>query len=120
MSRFITITSASSVDFGKRKGAIKSNSFQFGRITLSFLLVAMICAAAVFYIFEVNNQATKGYEIKNLEDNLEALKANNEKLKIQAAELKSMYNIEEKTKELNMTAPKDISYINVPGEMAMK
>ena len=48
------------------------------------------------------------------------LKDSNEKLKIKEAELKSMYNIEEKTKDLNMVAPKDVSYLTLPGNVAMK
>ena len=48
------------------------------------------------------------------------LQKENENLRIQEAELKSMYKIEEKTKELNMIVPKDVSYLNLPGDVAMK
>lgn len=120
MSRYLTLTNSSSVRFGERKGAIKTQQAKMGGVTLSFLLVALICATSVFYIFEVNNLATKGYEIKNFETQLDKLKKENEQLNIRAAELKSMYNIEEKTKDLNMVAPKDISYLNLPGDVAMK
>jgi cell division protein FtsL len=91
-----------------------------GRVTLSFILAALVCASGIFYIFEVNNLATKGYEIRELENRLKDVQKANETLRIQAAELKSMYKIEEKTKELNMVAPKDVSYLNIPGDVAMK
>jgi len=84
------------------------------------MLAILICALGVFYIFEVNSLATKGYEINKLETQIEGLKKQNENLKIQAAELKSMYNIEEKTKELNMVAPKDTNFLSLPGNVAMK
>lgn len=119
MSRYLTLTSSSSVRFGERKGAIKAQP-ALGRVTLSFFLVALVCALGVFYIFEVNNLATKGYEIDKLEKQLNDLKKENDRLQIEAAELKSMYNIEEKTKELNMIVPKDVSYMNLPGNVAMK
>ena len=119
MSRYLTITNSSSVQFGERKRSIDSSP-KMGRVTLSFLLVALVCAAGVFYIFEVNNLATKGYEIRNLENQLSKLKKENENLRIQEAELKSMYKIEEKTRELNMVVPKDVSYLNLPGDMAMR
>jgi regulator of replication initiation timing len=64
--------------------------------------------------------ATKGYEIDKLEKQLNDLKKENERLQIEAAELKSMYKIEEKTKELNMIAPKGVSYLSLPGDVAMK
>jgi cell division protein FtsL len=120
MSRFLTITNSNSVSFGERKKTVRPNSIKVGNVTLNFLLVALICILGVFYIFEVNNMATKGYEIKSLENKINDLKKDNEKLKIQSAELKSMYNIEEKTKELNMVVPKNTSYLNIPGDMAMK
>jgi len=119
MSRFLTLTHSSSVRFGERKRILKSQP-KVGRVTLSFFLVVLVCATGVFYIFEVNNMATKGYEIDKLEKQLNELKKGNERLQIQAAELKSMYKIEEKTKELNMIAPKDVSYMNLPGDVAMR
>ncbi|TSA46185.1 hypothetical protein D4R51_00545 [bacterium] len=120
MSRFLTLTNSSSVNFGERKKTVKSRGGLVGNVTLNFLVAALVCMLGVFYIFEVNNMATKGYEIKGLENQMGDLKKENEKLKIQEAELKSMYNIEEKTKDLNMIVPKDVSYLNLPGDVAMK
>jgi len=120
MNRYLTLTQSSSVRFGERKRVLKNRSFRLGNITLNLMLAVLICAAGVYYIFEVNNLATKGYDIKKMESDLETLKKENEQLNIRAAELKSMHNIEEKTKDLNMTAPKDVSYINLPGNVAMK
>lgn len=119
MSRYLTITASNSMRFGERKRGLKTRP-KIGRVTLSFFLVMLICALGVFYIFEVNNLATKGYEIDRMEKQLNELKKENESLQIQAAELKSMYKIEEKTKEFNMIAPKDMSYMNLPGDVAMK
>lgn len=119
MSRYLTITNSNSARFGERKGALKTQS-KFGRVTLSFVLAALICLSGVFYIFEVNNSATKGFEIRELETKISELSKKNEILRIQAAELKSIYKIEEKTKELNMVVPKDVSYLNLPGDVAMK
>ena|SRR3990172_7105512 len=120
MSRFLTVTHSGSMDFRERKKAIRVPPAKVGRVTLNFVLVVLICLFAVVYIIEVNNVATKGYEIRDLEKKAEELKEGNEKLRIREAELRSMYNIEEKTKELNMTIPRDISYLSLPGSMAMK
>jgi len=120
MSRFLTLTHSNAIGFGERKKAIKNQPTKIGRVTLNFLLVFLVCALGVFYIFEVNNVATKGYDIRALEKKVQDLKESNEKLRIREAELKSLNNIEEKTKDLNMTAPKDVSYLTLPGNVAMK
>jgi len=120
MSQILTINASNPAVFGEKKRTAKTKPAKTGRITWTFLLVSLICAAGVFYIFEVNNAAMQGYKIQNLEKQAQDLKDNNEKLKIKEAELRSMYNIEEKTKDLNMTAPKDVSYLTLPGNVAMK
>jgi len=123
MSQILAINSTNPAVFGEKKKGIKIKSVSpsgTGKITWSFLLVSLICVAGVLYIFEVNNAATQGYKIENLEKQVQELKNNNENLKIREAELRSMYNIEEKTKDLNMTAPKDVSYLTLPGNVAMK
>jgi len=120
MSRILTFPHSSSVGIGERKQAIKNHPARVGRVTLNFLLVVFIAALGVFYIFEVNSNATKGYEIRSLEKKVQELKDSQERLKIKEAELKSMYNIEERTKNLNMVAPKDVSYLTLPGSVAMR
>jgi|WetSurMetagenome_2_1015567.scaffolds.fasta_scaffold190854_1 hypothetical protein len=123
MSQILAINSTNPAVFGEKKKRAKTQPVSpsgTGKITWSFLLVSLICVAGVLYIFEVNNAATQGYKIQNLEKEVQELKNNNEKLKIKEAELRSMYNIEERTKDLNMTVPKDVSYLTLPGNVAMK
>lgn len=121
MSQSLTATNSNSLVFGGRKKFSSSREpVRIGPLTLNFLLVVLICAAGVFYIFEVNDVATQGYKIRELEKRAQELKDSNEKLKIREAELRSMYNIEEKTKDLNMVAPGSISYMALPGNVAMK
>jgi cell division protein FtsB len=120
MSRYLTIASQSSMRFGDRKAASKAQPSKMGGVTLNFIIVTLICMVGFLYIYEVNTLATKGFDIKKAESELEQLKKENENLNIRATELKSMNKIEEKTKDLNMVAPKDISYLNIPGNVAMK
>lgn len=123
MSQFATTAHSNPIVFGGRKRAIKNKPIPQGgtsRMTLTFALVALICAMGVFYIFEVNNVATQGYAIRDLEKQAQDLRNSNEKLKIKEAEFRSLNNIEEKTKDLNMAAPKDVSYMALPGNVAMR
>jgi cell division protein FtsL len=119
MSRFLTITNSNSAQVGIKKKAINSKEVKVGKITLNFILVVLICAAGIFYIYEVNRLAVRGYQVGDLEEKIKDLKEENERIKIKAAEIKSMYRIEEDTKGLNMVAPQDVSYIQLPGEMAL-
>ncbi len=128
MSRILALSPSTSIGIGERKrnigaknaGAKRSGFAESKRVTLNFLLVVLICAAGVLYIFEVNNVATQGYQIKDKEKKVQELKDQNDKLKIREAELRSMYNIEGKTKDLDMTAPQNVSYMSLPGNVAMK
>lgn len=120
MNKTLTLSHSNSFGFRERKKTTKNQPLKIGRVTLNFLLVVLICVLGVFYIFEVNNLATKGYEIRELEKKVQDLKDKNEKLKIREAELRSIYNIESKMEELNMTVPKDVSYFTLPGNVAMK
>lgn len=120
MSQILTASHVNSAAFGGRKRTAKIKPIKTGRITWTLVLVTLICAAGVFYIFEVNNVATQGYTIRDLEKQAQDLRDSNEKLKIKEAELRSMYNIEQRTKDLNMIAPKDVSYLSLPGNVAMK
>lgn len=88
--------------------------------TAVFLLLGILCAAGVMYIFQVNEVATMGYEIKNKEKSIEDLKKDNEFLKIRAAELKSMHNLETEKDRMQMKKPDEVSYIEVNTPVALK
>lgn len=88
--------------------------------TAVFLLLGFLCVAGVLYIFQVNRLATMGYEIKNKEKAIEELKKSNESLKIRAAELKSMHNLETEKERMQMKKPGEVSYIEVGTPVALR
>lgn len=96
-----------------------------GSVTFSskatvIILVFMAFVCGSFYLYQVNDLATKGYEIRDIENEIKKLKADNEKNKIQEVELKSMHNIEKVAEDLNLVSSKDSTYINLKGPVAMK
>lgn len=119
MARFVTITNTNTSDWGKRKRTIDSPK-KVGHITATFMLGFLICVIGVAYIFQVNRVATMGYEIRKQENQIEELKQQNERLKIKAAELKSIYNIETGKAEMEMLKPTEVSYVEVQNPVAMK
>jgi len=80
---------------------------------ISPVLVVLACTAfsGLFYIYSVNQTAVKGIAIRNAEKEVAAQEKNNESLKIKEAELKSLYRIEEASKQLNMVDAAGVKYL---------
>ncbi len=64
--------------------------------------------------------ATMGYEIKTKEKAIQDLQKQNELLKIEAAQLRSMNNLETEKDKIKMQKPDEVSYIEVDNPVAMK
>lgn len=54
-----------------------------------------------------------GYEIRKNEKLIEELKQKNQLLKVEAAGLKSIHNIEQKKEDLNLKKPESLGYVEV-------
>lgn len=76
-----------------------------------FLFVALFFTAG-FYLFQINDLAIKGFEIKNLEKTIQNFKESKKDLEVKATELQSLSNIEEVKKELKMIKSEKIEYIS--------
>lgn len=86
-------------------------SYTAGFISPVFVVLACAVFSGLFYIYSVNQTAVKGIEIRNVEKDIAEQQKNNESLKIREAELKSLYHIEEKSKEMNMTNASNVKYL---------
>lgn len=98
----------------KRKIEIKETlqrKHNAGFISPVFVVMALTAFAGLFYLYSINQTATKGIEIKNVEKQIAQEKNENESLKIKEAELKSLYHIEESTKNLDMVDAVHVNYI---------
>lgn len=76
-------------------------------LSLVLVLGAVIC----LYLSQVNSSTPKLYEMHDLEDQISILKDKNEKLKIGAAELKSLVTLEERIEQLNLVKAGEVSYL---------
>jgi hypothetical protein len=94
------------------RGARKVNS-------IGFLFFAIITLGS-FYLYQVNDLATKGFEIRDLENRIGQLEKEGKQMEIREVELRSMYNIEKSTEDLNLVSPSSISYLEINGPVAMK
>jgi len=82
-----------------------------GFINPVFIVLACTVFSGLFYIYSVNQTAIKGIQIRNAEKEIADKQKDNETLKIKEAELKSLYHIEEESKQLNMIDSPNVKYI---------
>jgi cell division protein FtsL len=102
----------------KRKTKIEIRSIK-GFSSSVVLIAALIFVVAGSYLYSINSSAIKGSQIRKVEKEIQELRKENDNLKIREAELKSLYHIEESSKNLNMGDVKSVSYIEQSGPVAM-
>lgn len=82
--------------------------------------VGFVIVLGAFYLYATNKVAVQGYAIRSAEKEIARLKQDNNQLRIQEAELKSLYRIEESGKRLNMFEPENVSYIEDANAIALR
>lgn len=98
---------------------LEVRSHSAGFISPVFIVLACTVFSGLFYIYLVNQTAVKGIAIRNAEKEIESQKKDNELLKIKEAELKSLYKIEEQSKQLEMINSSDVKYIEDTSSVAL-
>lgn len=106
----------------KRKIQFKtaSNPRFSGFISPVFVVLACTAFSGLLYIYCVNQTAVKGIEIRRVEQEISSQKKNNEALKIREAELKSLYHIEQQSKELDMVDCPNAKYLEENSSVAYR
>ena len=89
-----------------------------GFISPVFVVLACTAFSGLLYIYSINQTAVKGIEMRRVEQEIANQKKTNEALKIKEAELKSLYRIEQQSKELNMVDCPDVKYIEENSSVA--
>lgn len=79
-------------------------------------VAALLLIIGGFYIFQVNQLAVVGYEIKNSEKENQKLQKEVTQLQIEAEKMKTASNLHEKTQGLNMVESKQIGYVYVSND----
>ena len=100
----------------KKRGPAGKVSISVGVISLAFLTFIL----GGLYLFQVNTVATQGIDLKEAETTINELKREHRKMEIKEVELKSMYQIEKSTKDLDLVNADVVSYIELEGPVAMK
>lgn len=82
-----------------------------GFISPAFVVLACAVFSGVFYVYSINQTATKGIAIQQAEKEIARKRNENESLKIREAEVKSLYHIEDESKNMNMVSSKNVTYL---------
>lgn len=97
------------------KGSVK-----IGLAGVGFMMIFFVIFISAFYLFQVNNLAIKGYEVKDLENKLSELKKNSKEMQIKEMELRSMYAIETAAKNFNLVDSNNAAYLEINGPVALR
>jgi len=106
-----------------RPKKIKTNIKQGTRVAGFFNPVVGTVVFAVFsglfYLYSINQSAIKGFQIRQIEKEMYQMKDENEALKIKEAQLKSLYNIEQNSQDLNMVEVAQVKYLDDSNSFAL-
>lgn len=81
------------------------------------LVVALTLVIGVFYLIQINFSATKGYQIRQLEKELNELKMENKRINLQYLEKQSMANLVERASQLNLVVIDNLEIITPLGSV---
>ena len=91
---------------------VKKRTYSPKKIERFGFVLALLCVTlGVAHLFQVNSFSTKGFEIRNLQQDFTELSERNKKLQIQAAELQSLHRIGTEPETSGMTSVTEITYI---------
>lgn len=95
------LTRSNSIAIGARKRTL-SRQVVLGPISIRFLTILLLGVALLFYLIQSSAQATKGFRLSELEREKEKIAAEKERLEMEAARLRSLNQIKEETRSLNL------------------
>lgn len=87
---------------------INSKIVKFRTIIFSFLIIFSLA-----YFWQVTSLSIKGFQIKDLDKQIQQLKKDSQKMELEITVEKSMMNVDERVKGLNLVAVQNVEYLNV-------
>ncbi len=84
--------------------------------TFRALLLTVFLVFGLMYVVQTSSLSTKGYEINDLEKQIQVLEQENQRLELQIASNRSMNSIQERLVGLNMVeAGGSVEYVSLTG-----
>jgi len=109
----INMTSDNHQTLRQKRQAIRKWLFS---TTFRALMLVLVLGGGFMYVVKTSSLSTKGYEINDLEQQLELLEQENQRLELQIASYRSMNSIQNRLVSLNMVeAGGNVEYISLAG-----
>ena len=89
------------------------------KLYMRLFLLFLIFSLAIGYVLLTNFSTTKGFEISQLEKQLNLKKQQYKQLEDQAGELKSLELVEQKACEIDMVSVAEVEYLSITGGVAV-
>lgn len=97
-----------------------SGRAKIGLMAAGFLLIASVVASGAAYLYQVNDLAMLGYQMRDAAGLVQELERESKQLQIKEVELKSMYSIEKSVENLKLVKSADVAYVEINNSVAMK
>jgi len=92
--------------------APKSKMQRFSKSTMWVVLISCVVGSLMLYLSQVNTIASKGFALRDLQNQIQTLQAENEKLAVNVVELKSMNELNARVAELKMVPINQVAYLD--------
>ena len=102
-------------ELNKKTRIIKTIFKFFNSEKMSLVAIALVFIIGAVYLMQINITSTNGYKIKELENRLNQLKADNKKLNLSYIELQSMAKVMAEVPNLNLVVSDKIEIITPAG-----
>lgn len=88
---------------------------------LKVIMLALTLTFGVLYVIQVNSASTKGFTLRDLEDNNSQLQQDNQKLAAEIDRLRSISSVSERETFLGLVKVQDVTYIKAgTSEVALR
>lgn len=99
----------------RKMAAASAGKLVLGQKALSITFIALLLVMGFSYLMLINDRATKGFEIKSLEKKIAELQKTQKQLQLDAADLQSIQNIQQRMNLENFVPVANISYLKNTG-----
>jgi len=80
-------------------------------LLLNATTLAVLLVLVVFYIVQVNSAVTRGYRLRDLENKIQSLTLENQRLEVATRQVQSLDNVEHSVKMLGFVPAENPKYI---------
>ena len=100
---------------------IKSKIANFNHFSIvRVLLVTITVMLTILYIWQVSVSSTRGYAVRDLQNQIDQLHRDDERLKMEVAKLQSVDSVTTRMQMLGLVKISDIHYLNSDTSVAMR